>query len=162
MGAEAERPGGAPRIALAGDLDVVRGLFREYLAPLGDVAAHLVGFEAEVQALPAGYDFILLADAHGGCVAVRDLGDGICEMKRLYVSPSARGTGAGRALASTAIEHARSRGYRAMRLDTLPAMRAAQALYESLGFIEIPPYWQHPVADARFMELDLRLPPSGT
>lgn len=153
MGAEAERPGRAPRAALAGDLELVRTLFREYADSIG-VDLAFQGFEEELAAVPAGYDVILVADDEG-CVGVRRFEDGVCEMKRLYVRPSARGTGLGRTLACAAIEAARTLGYRAMRLDTLPAMGAAQALYASLGFVEIPAYRHNPVAGARFMELRL-------
>jgi len=135
-------------------------LFREYADSLG-VDLAFQGFEEELAALPDGYDVLLLA-GEDGCVGVRPFADGVCEMKRLYVRPSARGTGLGRALAVAAVEHARALGYRVMRLDTMPAMGAAQALYESLGFVEIPPYRHNPVAGARFMELDLRTPPDGT
>jgi len=135
-------------------------LFREYADSLG-VDLAFQGFEEELAALPDGYDVLLLA-GEDGCVGVRPFADGVCEMKRLYVRPSARGTGLGRALAVAAVEHARALGYRVMRLDTMPAMGAAQALYESLGFVEIPPYRHNPVPGARFMELDLRTPPDGT
>jgi putative acetyltransferase len=154
VGAERGRPGGAARVALADDVEVVRELFREYAASLGDLANHLVGFDDEVAALPAGYDFILVVGL-GGCVAVRDLGHGVCEMKRLYVRPSARGTGAGRALATAALDHARERGFTVMRLDTAPSMVAAGALYRSLGFTEIGRYNDNPVPGVRFMELRL-------
>jgi ribosomal protein S18 acetylase RimI-like enzyme len=160
MGAEAERHRGAPRVALADEIDVVRALFREYADSLG-VDLSFQGFEEEIAALPDGYDVILLAGTDG-CVGVRPFEDGVCEMKRLYVRPSVRGMGLGHTLAVAAVEHARAFGYRAMRLDTMPAMGAAQALYESLGFVEIPPYRHNPVAGTRFMELDLRLPPGST
>lgn len=151
MGAEAERPRGAPRIALADEVELVRELFREYADSLG-VDLSFQGFEEEAAALPAGYDVILLAGDEG-CVGVRPFGEGVCEMKRLYVRPSARGSGLGRTLALAAVEHARALGYERMRLDTMPMMGAAQALYASLGFVEIPPYRHNPVAGTRFMEL---------
>jgi GNAT superfamily N-acetyltransferase len=154
VGAERGRPGGAARVALADDVGVVRELFREYAAALGDHAAYLVGFDEEVDRLPAGYDFVLLAEP-GGCVAVRDLGDGVCEMKRLFVRQSARGTGTGRALALAAIARARDRGYSTMRLDTLPSMAEAASLYASLGFVEIERYNDNPAPGVRFMELQL-------
>jgi GNAT superfamily N-acetyltransferase len=151
VGAEAERRGRAPQVAVADDVALVRALFREYAGSLG-VDLSFQGFEDEVAALPAGYDALLVAGEEG-CVGVRPFEDGVCEMKRLYVRPSARGTGLGRTLAEAAIEHARTLGYRAMRLDTMPMMASAQALYESLGFVEIPPYRHNPVAGTRFMEL---------
>jgi len=154
VGAEAERRGRAPRVAVADDAERVRELFREYAAALGEHARYLVGFDDEVAALPDGYEVILLAD-DVGCVAVKRLDDGACEMKRLYVSASARGTGAGRALVDAAIEHARALGYAVMRLDTLPTMAAAQGLYRSLGFEEIGRYNDNPAPDVRFMELAL-------
>jgi ribosomal protein S18 acetylase RimI-like enzyme len=154
VGAEAERRGRAPRPALAGDLELVRELFREYADSLG-VDLSFQGFDEELEALPAGYDVILVA-GEDGCVGVRLLDVDVCEMKRLYVRPSARGSGLGRMLAAAAVERARALGYRAMRLDTMPMMGDAQRLYESLGFVEIPPYRHNPVAGTRFMELDLR------
>ncbi|HEY2074669.1 MAG TPA: GNAT family N-acetyltransferase [Gaiellaceae bacterium] len=153
MGAEAERRGRAPQAALADDVELVRTLFREYADALG-VDLSFQGFEEEVAALPAGYDVLLLAGDEG-CVGVRPFEDGVCEMKRLYVRPSARGSGLGRTLALAAIDRARALGYRAMRLDTMPMMESAQALYESLGFVEIRPYRHNPVAGTRFMELQL-------
>jgi ribosomal protein S18 acetylase RimI-like enzyme len=160
MGAERERPGSAPRVALTADVELVRTLFREYAGSLG-VDLSFQGFDEELAALPAGYDVLLVAGSDG-CVGVRAFADGVCEMKRLYVRPSARGTGLGRALALAAIEHARALGYRAMRLDTMPAMGEAQALYLSLGFVEIAPYRHNPVAGTRFMELALRPPRDDT
>jgi ribosomal protein S18 acetylase RimI-like enzyme len=107
-----------------------------------------------VEALPADYEFILVAD-DAGCVAVRRLDDRACELKRLYVRPAARATGAGRALAMAAIVHAREVGYAVMRLDTLPTMAQAASLYSSLGFVEVERYNDNPAPGVRFMELRL-------
>jgi ribosomal protein S18 acetylase RimI-like enzyme len=92
-----------------------------------------------------------------GTVALRglDRAQGICEMKRLYVAPAGRGQGLGRRLAEAAMAEARSLGYRAMRLDTLPSMQDAQWLYEVLGFREIANYNGNPVVGTRFLEKDL-------
>jgi putative acetyltransferase len=145
------------RIVEAGDAEVpvVSTLFREYADSLGfDLSFQ--DFERELAELPGGYVSILLAvegDEAAGCVALHDLGDGICEMKRLYVRPAFRGTGLGRALAQAIIDAARERGYERMRLDTVPSMAAAQALYGSLGFRDIAPYRYNPRPGARFLEL---------
>jgi len=86
----------------------------------------------------------------------------VCEMKRLFVRPSARGSGTGRALALAAIGRARDRGYTVMRLDTLPTMAEAAGLYSSLGFVEVERYNDNPAPGVRFMELDLRPPRTET
>jgi putative acetyltransferase len=160
VGADAGRSGGAAGSALiadAGDVELVRTLFREYAGSLG-VDLSFQGFEEELAALPGGYDVVLVARIDGepaGCVGVRPLEPGICEMKRLYVRPSARGTGLGRALAEAAVARARQLGYERMRLDTLPTMAAAQVLYRSLGFVEILPYRHNPVPGTTYLELRL-------
>jgi putative acetyltransferase len=91
-----------------------------------------------------------------GCVALKKLADGVCEMKRLFVRPWHRRTGLGRVLAERIIGEARRIGYDAIRLDTVPSvMGGAVALYRSLGFVEIPAYCRNPVPGALFMELVL-------
>ena len=149
-------------------LTEVRSLFEEYAASLGfDLAFQ--GFDRELEALPGEYaapgGALLLAtvdDSSAGCVGVRPFADGACEMKRLYVRPAFRGTGLGRRLAQEAIRRGRDLGYRAMRLDTVPGMRAAIGLYATLGFRTIAPYRLNPIAGAEYMELDLSSAESDT
>jgi putative acetyltransferase len=158
MGAERGRPRGAARVAITADAQLVRALFREYADSL-DLDLSFQGFEEELAALPAGYDVLLVAwlgDEPAGCVGIRPLEGGVCEMKRLFVRPSARGAGVGRALALAALEHARALGYERMRLDNLrPKMAAAYELYKTLGFVEIEPYNDTPFPGVVFMELEL-------
>src|SRR5438477_3097494 len=140
------------RAAGAGDLETVRGLLREYGDSL-DVDLSFQDFDSEL-ADPLGfYELVLLAE--GGCVALRRLDENTCEMKRLYVRPSARGAGLGRRLAEAVIAAAQNRGYTRMLLDTLPTMNPAQTLYESLGFRETEPYRFNPVPGTTFLELEL-------
>jgi len=137
-----------------------RRLFREYEASLG-IELTFQGFAQEVAGLPGAYappaGRLLLATGAepAGCVALRPLDGGICEMKRLYVRPTARGARLGRRLAETVIREARAIGYARMRLDTLPSMKEAFALYQTLGFREIAPYYATPITGTRFMELSL-------
>jgi ribosomal protein S18 acetylase RimI-like enzyme len=139
------------------DVESLRALFREYAAWLGP-QGWFSDLEAELAALPDGYEAVLLARRDGeivGCVALKRLPDGACEMKRLYVRPTARGAGTGRELVEAAIARARELGYRVMRLDTLPEMDAARALYLSLGFRPIERYNDNPVVGVLFFELRL-------
>jgi len=140
-----------------------RKLFLEYSDWLG-LNLCFQNFEKELAELPGAYappDGRLLLASHeneiAGCVCLRKIGDGTCEMKRLYVRPEFRGKRVGRALALKIIEEARTIGYDSMRLDTLPSqMSEAIKMYRSLGFREIAPYYHNPVEGALFMELELK------
>jgi epoxyqueuosine reductase len=156
-----ERQGPEPRIAPATpeDLDAIRELFREYEASL-PFDLSFQNFEQELAGLPGRYappsGRLLLArcdEAPVGCAALRQIGDGLCEMKRLFVRPAFQGKGIGKALAQAIIEEARRIGYKRMRLDTV--LEPAKSLYRALGFREIPPYQHVPVAGVVFMELEL-------
>lgn len=144
------------------DYLVARGLIEEYATSLGfDLGFQ--DFRGELASFPGSYappgGCVLLGEVGGnvcGCVALRPLAQGVCEMKRLYVRPACRGRGVGRALAEAVISQARRRGYSTMRLDTLSSMAEANALYQSLGFREAAPYRYNPIEGARFFALDLK------
>jgi putative acetyltransferase len=146
---------------IPGDLIAVRSLFREYADSL-DFELDFQDFREEMETLPGKYapplGSILVARENGetvGCVAVRPLGEDICEMKRLYVKPAHRSKRLGRQLALAIIEEAKSLGYKAMRLDTVVAMKEASALYRTLGFQTIDAYCYNPLPDAMYFELKL-------
>ncbi len=146
---------------LPADLPVVGRLFREYADGLG-IDLCFQDFETELATLPGKYappaGRLLLAwsgDAAVGCVALRPVGEGVCEMKRLYVQPSARGEQLGRRLAQGLCDEARLAGYRRICLDTLPSMAAAVRLYTHMGFRPIEPFVFNPIEGAIFLGLDL-------
>jgi len=146
---------------IPGDLVAVRSLFQEYAESL-NFDLDFQDFSQELETLPGKYSApkgsILVAKENGetlGCVAVRPLGSEICEMKRLYVKPAHRGKKVGRELAMAIIEEAKRLGYKAMRLDTVEAMKEASALYWALGFQQIDAYYYNPLPGAMYFELKL-------
>lgn len=155
-------PARAPR-----ELATAAALFREYAESL-PFPLDYQGFEHELATLPGKYadpgGAILIARRRGeavGCIAMRPIeamaGDPapVCEMKRMYVRPTARGLGLGRLLAAALLEQARARGYRMMKLDTESDFAAAVGLYRSLGFVEIPRYNDDPMPSTMWMGLAL-------
>jgi ribosomal protein S18 acetylase RimI-like enzyme len=144
------------------EIEQTRQLFHEYVTWLG-VNLCFQNYDKEVAELPGEYvpptGRLYLAiedDQTAGCIALRKLADGICEMKRLYIRPQFRGRQLGRTLVDRVIADARQIGYRRMRLDTLPGkMDAAIAMYRSLGFTDIERYYDNPYETALFMEMDL-------
>ena len=146
----------------AKQIEEARTLFREYEAWLG-MSLCFQSFEEEVAGLPGKYappiGRLYLAYVDGepaGCIALRKLEPGVCEMKRLYLRESARGLGLGVRLIEQVIADAREIGYAKMRLDTYPPkMGKAVSLYEAHGFYEIPPYYDNPHAGVLYMEKTL-------
>jgi len=149
----------------AQEFKVLRGLFREYADNLR-IDLCFQDFEAELAGLPGDYaeprGALLLAlvdDVLAGCCGLRPL-DAVdypnaCEMKRLYIRPGSRRRGVGRQLAEAILDCARLAGYDCVLLDTLDDMESARALYQELGFIEIPPYYHNPIAGAHYLKVDL-------
>jgi ribosomal protein S18 acetylase RimI-like enzyme len=150
------------QVESAEEIQEARALFEEYVAWLGFNLC-FQNFDKELAELPGDYTppdgRLLLAlenDQVAGCVALRKIGDGTGEMKRLYVRPAFRAQGLGRLLTKTIIEAAREQDYERLRLDTLPGkMDQAIAMYRSLGFKDIERYYNNPYEDAAFMELSL-------
>jgi ribosomal protein S18 acetylase RimI-like enzyme len=141
-------------------VEQVRTLFLEYAKSLS-FSLCFQSFDEEVKNLPGNYAspsgrlYLSLLDSRpAGCIALRKLDEDICEMKRLYVRPEARGHGLGRILTERVIAAAREIGYKRMRLDTIASsMKEAVELYRRLGFKEIAPYTKNPIEGALYMEL---------
>jgi ribosomal protein S18 acetylase RimI-like enzyme len=167
----------------AGEIDATRAIFRDYAASL-NIDLSFQNFEEELASLPGEYapprGALLLALVNAdagvavkapplrrgngfvqvaGCCGLRPLDTAdypnAAEMKRLYVRPEFRGMGLGRQLAEAILDAARSAGYGCVLLDTLDDMEAARALYEDLGFVEVPPYYHNPIAGAHYLKADL-------
>jgi GNAT superfamily N-acetyltransferase len=146
----------------AEEIENARKLFREYETWLG-MSLCFQNFEDEVAGLPGKYAppkgrlyLAYIGDEVTGCIALREIAEGICEMKRLYLRDNARGRGLGNRLIEKLIDDAREIGYRKMRLDTYPPkMGKAVSLYESHGFRPIEKYYDNPHEGVLFMELEL-------
>lgn len=139
------------------DVASVKELFIEYMNWLGEDLC-FQGVDEEMATFPAVYCHLLLARVDvevAGAIGLKDHGEGICEMKRLYVRDAFKGTGLGRLLSERLIDDARKMGFSKMRLDTLPRLEAAIALYRKLGFKEIAPYYFNPVPGVIYFEKDL-------
>lgn len=147
------------------DWTATRTIFLEYAASL-TVDLCFQGFEEELTGLPGDYaeprGALLLAWVDGsvaGCCALRQLDasdhTNAAEMKRLYVRPAFRGLGLGRQLTEAILDAARQASYSCVLLDTLDDMESARALYEDLGFKEIPPYYHNPIAGAHYLKVDI-------
>ncbi|VAV91947.1 hypothetical protein MNBD_ALPHA05-2067 [hydrothermal vent metagenome] len=142
-----------------GDVAAVQLLFRDYAAFL-KVDLCFQDFEEEMATFPKFYKLLLLARVDGlaaAAVGLKDIGDGVCEMKRLYARPNFQGLGLGRRLCGDLIDAARSLGFRLMRLDTLKRLKPALSLYKKFGFVEIEKYYDNPEDGVVYMELDLRV-----
>jgi len=138
-----------------------QNLLREY-GQLRNRDAALGDFDKELQNLPGRYGppggVLLIAHVDNepaGCVAFRQTGEGICEMKRLYVKEKFRGLHIGRKLVAQIIEEAQKMNYRVMQLDTHPWMQHAQTVYQQFGFQEIEAYHYNPTEGIRYFELEL-------
>ncbi len=167
-----EREGSSPGSQLqiieaqsAGELAQIATLFLEYRQLLG-IDLCFQGFDAEVAELPGGYAapdgtllLALIGSEPAGCAAFRPLRDvdypNACEMKRLFVRPEHRRDGLGRLLTQDLMDRALKAGYSTMLLDTLDDMEVARGLYQSLGFVEIPPYYFNPLPGAHYLKVDL-------
>jgi ribosomal protein S18 acetylase RimI-like enzyme len=151
--------------ATADDLEAARAIFREYASTLS-VDLDFQDFQSELAQLPGDYapprGSLLLARVAGalaGCCALRPMDNSdypnAAEMKRLFVRKAFRGFGLGRQLTEAILDEARRAGYSSVLLDTLDEMEAARALYEDLGFEEIPPYYHNPHAGAHYLRVEL-------
>ena len=147
------------------DVALAKALFFEYAESL-DFSLCFQGFDAEMDKFPGSYGpptgcllIGFVGEEPAGAVGLRPIsvadGGGLCEMKRLYVRPSARKLGIGRRLVHDVINEARSHGYRAMRLDTLPVMKSAREIYRAFGFVPIGNYNDSPMDGIEHFELDL-------
>ena len=143
------------------EYEQARRLFEAYGDSL-DFDLEFQGFQKELAEFPGEYAppggcvlLVCKGESVFGCIALREMETGICEMKRLYVEPEHRGMSAGKMLVERLIQEARDLGYKRMRLDTVPSMSSARALYISTGFRNIEAYRHNPVVGTTYMELDL-------
>jgi ribosomal protein S18 acetylase RimI-like enzyme len=148
-------------VTTSGQLAIVRELLVEYAHSL-NVSLCFENLDKELAELPGPYappsGRLLLAvegERVAGCGALKKVDEQISEMKRLFLRPEFRGKGVGRAMTLRLLDEARSIGYKSLRLDTLPSMKEAIALYRSLGFQEISPFRPLPAPGTLFMTITL-------
>jgi len=127
--------------------DELAGLPGDYAPPLGALLVASDGLSTVARSAKA--------DRLVAMIGLRPIDDGICEMKRLFVRPEARGRGLARQLITGILAEARRLKYEEIRLDTLPMMGDAQNLYVAMGFADIDAYYDTPIAGTRFMALRL-------
>ncbi|GHF16553.1 hypothetical protein GCM10017044_08570 [Kordiimonas sediminis] len=143
------------------DIAIVRDFFQEYahwLEAETGLSLAFQGFEEEMAGFPSKYETLLLAKYNSrpvGAVALLKHDDAVCEMKRLFVTPSGWGKSVGKHLSVAVMEEARQRGFTVMLLDSLRRLENAVALYRALGFEETDPYNENPEADVVYMKRDL-------
>lgn len=135
------------------DSDDARGCFMQYFAELN--ARFDAGFDpdnslpADARELRHPQGALIMARLHGepvGCVALKFHGPAPCELKRMWVSPSARGLGLGRRLIAQAETQARQHGARSVRLETNRALSEAIRLYRQAGYVEVAAFSDEPYA----------------
>jgi putative acetyltransferase len=143
------------------EVALARRIVREYVASLENEAEY-IGLEDELAVLPEMYGpprgaFLLARDGGDvvGCAGLRPFDDTAAELRRLYVRPAHRGRHLGRAIAGALVDTAQQLGYRRVYLDTIEHMTAARALYASLGFVEVPPYYQSPIPGTLYLAVEL-------
>jgi putative acetyltransferase len=143
------------------ELEEVREIFIEY-ADFLQVDLCFQDFEKELQTLHEVYfpptGCIILAKENNqvfGCIALKPIAEGVCEMKRLYVRPEARGKALGKQLVEELIDFAKKAGYKKMKLDTITSLKDAIKLYQSKGFVKTEPYVYNPLSDVQYFELTL-------
>ena len=143
------------------ELEEVREIFIEY-ADFLQVDLCFQDFEQELQTLHKVYlpplGCIILARQDNqiiGCIALKPIGEGVCEMKRLYVRPAARGNALGKKLVEELIDFAKKAGYKTMKLDTISSLKDAIKLYRSKGFVETEAYVYNPLSEVLYFELKL-------
>lgn len=143
------------------DYDTGKKIFLEYAESLG-FSICFQNFEQELADIQVQYNapngcllLVKEGDEAVGCAGLRRWQGDIAELKRMYLKPSRRGQGMGRRLLGSALQHARQLGYRRVRLDTLPSMQAAIALYREAGFKHIPAYRENPFPDTLYLEKEL-------
>ncbi len=143
------------------DIPKAKDLIKEYVDWI-DLDLSFQKIAEELEQFPRAYQepdnsFFVAKDADKiiACIGMKKIGEGICEMKRLFVKDEYKGKGIGKALVTLILGEAKRKGYKLMRLDTLKKMTKAQNLYRSFGFYEIEKYVENPLEGALFMEKSL-------